>query len=105
MTEIRYLQKGEIVRISVNGHAMFNPGNDIVCAGVSAITYQMLACVSKLDADGLVYDATADIHDGSVIVQFDLAPETFETWNTMWSVIRTGYENIAERYPDNVALV
>lgn len=102
MTEIHYQQNGEKVRISIVGHAAFNPGNDIVCAGVSAITFQLLGVLDQMDDDELIYDEHVDIEDGFVIVQFNLVPEEFETWDIVWNVIRTGWQNIADEYPDNV---
>ena len=102
MTEIRYQQTGEKVRISIVGHAAFNPGNDIVCAGVSAITFQLLGVLDQMDDQKLIYDQHVDVEDGFVIVQFSLVPEEFETWDIVWNVIRTGWQNIADEYPDNV---
>ena len=102
MTEIHYQQTGEKVRISIVGHAAFNPGNDIVCAGVSAITFQLLGVLDQMDDQKLIYDQHVDVEDGFVIVQFSLVPEEFETWDIVWNVIRTGWQNIADEYPDNV---
>lgn len=102
MTEIHYQQTGEKVRISIVGHAAFNPGNDIVCAGVSAITFQLLGVLAQMDEQKLIYDQHVDVEDGFVIVQFSLVPEEFETWDIVWNVIRTGWQNIADEYPDNV---
>jgi len=104
MTEIQYTQRNEIVRISVVGHALYNPGNDPVCAGISSITFQMLACIGELEDDQLIYDVSYDINDGFVVVQFDLAPEVEERWKIMWSVIHHGYKNIADEYPENVTI-
>ena len=105
MTEINYSKKDGTVRISIVGHALFNPGCDIVCAGVSAITFQMLSCIADLEDDGMIYDLTTEVRDGFVIAQFTLAPETFDIWDTMWKVIETGYGNLALAYPENVRLV
>lgn len=104
MTEIHYQQHAEKVRISVVGHAAFNPGNDIVCAGVSAIMYQLLAVLSKMETDGMIYDQHTNVEDGFVIVQFSLAPEGFDLWDTVWMVIKMGWQNIADEYPDNVVV-
>lgn len=105
MTEINYTQKGEKVRISIVGHALFRPGNDIVCAGVSAITFQLITLAEELEDEKLIYDLLIEVRDGFVIMTFSLVPEMFERWDTMWRVIRIGYRNIAEQYPDNVCFV
>ena len=104
MTEIQYTQRNEIVRISIVGHALYSPGNDPVCAAVSAFTFQLLSCIEELEEEKLIYDISYDINDGFVVVQFDLAPEVEERWKTTWSVIRHGFKNIADAYPENVTL-
>ena len=104
MTEIHYQRTGEKVRISVVGHAAYNPGNDIVCAGVSAITFQLLGVLADLDDDKMIYEHSLDVNDGFVIVQFSLVPEAFELWNIIWMVIEKGWKNIAEEYPDHVVV-
>ena len=35
-------------------------------------------------------------------IAFSLVPEEFETWDIVWNVIRIGWQNIADEYPDNV---
>lgn len=104
MTEIQYTQKNEIVRVSIVGHALFNPGNDPVCAAVSAFTYQLLSCVAELEEEKLIYDVSYDVNDGFAIVQFDLVPEVEDRWKIIWSVIHHGFKNIAEAYPENVTI-
>lgn len=100
MTEIKYTERGDWVRISLNGHAMFNPGNDIVCASVSAITYQMLNVIAYLEEAGEIDGAQTDIHDGFVIVTFRVIDR--DKWRIVWQVIETGYKTIAQSYPENV---
>lgn len=103
MTEIRYRQRGDVIRVSVTGHALYNPGNDPVCGGVSAITYQMLNVL----ADNALHisDFAYEVRDGSVIVSFFLPEEWRETWAIIWSTIKTGYEALATAYPENVKVV
>lgn len=103
MTEIKYTERGDYARVSLSGHAMFSNDNDIVCAGVSAITYQMLNVLSRMECNEDIDGMQADIHDGFVIVTFRVLNK--DKWDTVWDVIRTGYENIAESYPENVRFV
>lgn len=103
MTEIKYTERGDYVRISLSGHALFSSENDIVCAGVSAITYQLLNVASEMDQADELDGVQTDIHDGFVIVTFRVIDK--EKWHIVWDVIATGYETIAESYPENVRLV
>lgn len=99
MTEIRLTEKGSHVRISVHGHAGYNPGNDIVCASVSTVSFMLLNTLEDLSDRNQIADYVSDIGDGNIIVSFTV---TGLEWHTVWNVIRTGYEMIAESYPDNV---
>lgn len=50
--------RGHIVRFTVSGHAYYgDPGKDIVCAGVSAVTVGTVNAVEKLT--GLIPEAEA----------------------------------------------
>lgn len=41
MIRVTAERRGGICRLVVEGHAGYNPGNDIVCAGVSAIVHTL----------------------------------------------------------------
>ncbi|WP_434414568.1 ribosomal-processing cysteine protease Prp [symbiont of Argiope bruennichi] len=46
-----------ILKISVSGHAGFNSyGNDIVCAGVSAVTFGFLEYLQITEEKGITYE-------------------------------------------------
>lgn len=48
ITIVRNVEKA-IIRFSVSGHAFYNdPGKDIVCAGVSAVTVGAVNAIEKL---------------------------------------------------------
>ena len=52
MIRVRHDQAGDLHRLTVTGHADYGPhGADIVCAGVSALTYDILASAEKLGGD------------------------------------------------------
>lgn len=104
MTEIKYSEHDDRVRISVHGHAMYNPGNDVVCAGISTITFQLLNYLSVIEENGCVTDVVYDMADGHVIVTFRVPPHERVGWDTAWKVISIGYENLAESYPENVKI-
>jgi uncharacterized protein YsxB (DUF464 family) len=55
ITIVRNVERA-IIRFTVSGHAYYNdPGKDIVCAGVSAVTIGAVNAIEKLT--GLVLDA------------------------------------------------
>lgn len=57
ITIVRNVEKA-IIRFAVSGHAFYNdPGKDIVCAGVSAVTVGAVNAIEKLT--GVIPDASS----------------------------------------------
>ena len=102
MTEIKYTERENSIRISIHGHSMFKPGNDPVCAGISAITYQILRYISALEDEGMVSDMVIDIESGHCIVTFNLEEGAMDGWRVAWKALSGGFRNFAEQYPENV---
>ena len=103
MTTLTYTEhKGEnlFVKVSLDGHADFNPGNDIVCAGISTITFQMIGMLEELAAEGSVTYVTNEIRPGHTMTCFRCIDE--DKWHLVWRVIKMGYECIAENYPEHL---
>lgn len=48
MIEIKARREGGQYELRLEGHAEYNPGNDIVCAGASAIVYALLGALCNL---------------------------------------------------------
>lgn len=102
MTEIKYQEHGDTIRLSVVGHALYKPGDDIVCAGVSTITCQLLNVLAVAEDQKFITDYVLDMNDGSVIVSFKPVPEFVDEWKTIWMVISIGYLQLQQEYPENV---
>lgn len=102
MTEIKYTEKGDKIRITLHGHALFNPGNDIVCSAVSVITFQLLRYLDALDTERSISDFCYEVTDGHVIVTFTVNEGEMDAWQIAWKVLSGGYEMLAEKYPGNV---
>ena len=100
MTQITYRRHEDLVTISLDGHAEFNPGNDVVCASISTMTYQLLNTLDMLQSEGKIKDFSYDFGDGRAKAGFRVVDEN--TWSIVWKVISIGYENIADQYPNNL---
>lgn len=86
----------DICKITVQGHANYAPiGEDIVCAGVSALEYALVASLEVTGDCG--YEGRFDT-DGDVIEAKHPSP-TVKSW---FELIWRGIEAISEQYPDNV---
>ena len=98
MIEIVYEKKLDTHDLSVTGHANYDEyGKDIVCAGVTAITYA-LACyiADKLDDDR----ADISMDDGAVYI----VCEDDDNIAAAFEMALIGYDLIARKYPEYVAL-
>ena len=104
MTEILYQERGNHVRVSLHGHAAYNPGNDPVCAGISAITFQLLRYLEALEQEQSIHSFAYEVEEGSVTVDFIVEEGDMDAWHIAWKVIGGGYRNLCEAYPENVQM-
>lgn len=96
MIDIKILISPKYFSINLVGHAQYNPGNDIVCAGVSTITetfVRLLSLKGCLDSNL--------IKESGVVT---LMGETDESIYSYLEFVTTGYSGLANSYPDNVRL-
>ena len=83
-------------RFDASGHADFNPGNDIVCAAVSCLTYTL---AKRLKQIGCKIPSDV-LGSGSASFSFSNNIRTREILKT----VKCGFEGLSEVYPDNVKL-
>lgn len=86
-------------QIVVEGHAGFAPpGQDIVCAGVSALTQTLIKALNVLDPK----ESAFYIEPGKAVIQFQMHSEKSRLLVSSFFI---GVEMIAQEYPENVTLV
>lgn len=85
--------------ITVTGHAGHGPpGQDIVCAAVSALTYTLAAALERLTED----QVSSALQNGDAEVRVERpSPEA----RLLLAAYRLGVAAIAEAYPDHVKIV
>lgn len=84
--------------IEVTGHAKHGPpGQDIVCAGVSALIQTMILSIETLTADTIKYD----VSPGMVDIYYENLSERAQVLVDSFFI---GIEMIADEYPNNVKL-
>lgn len=89
--------------LSLIGHAGQAPaGQDIVCAGASALIYSLSKMLQRHKDECLRLEILVENGNGSIAVQPSLAfangcQRAFET-------VLCGFEEIAEQYPDYITL-
>lgn len=85
--------------LSMTGHAGYNPGNDIVCAGCSAIAYSLMGWLGD-NCPGLADAADYTEADGSVEIFAVGGSEVA----AVFEMAVTGLSLIAAEYPDHVSV-
>ena len=84
--------------ITVSGHAGYAPaGQDIVCAGVSALTQTLIGSIEDLTSDKIKYK----ISPGGVDIEYGNLSEKSRTLVDSFFI---GILRIADEYPDNVRI-
>lgn len=97
MITARYDRDGESHTLSVNGHAGYaEKGQDIVCAGVSAIVYALIGWLEN----NIESYVSIDERNGEVVI----ACEGDEQVEAVFYMAAIGIENIANTYPDHVEI-
>lgn len=95
MIKVNITVSDDTYDISAEGHALFNPGNDIVCSAVSALFY---AFAGYLHNDSKV--RRADIHldsgDAKIKAKGDI--------KQAFDVFIIGLLQIEKAYPDNLKI-
>ena len=95
MIRVNYLREGERHRLSVTGHAGYaTHGNDIVCAGVSSISYTLLVYLHHIGAR--LNEARAD--SGDLLIDAKGGKMT----DGAFDMALVGYLQIAKKYPQHV---
>ena len=82
--------------LSVTGHAGYNPGNDIVCAAVSALVQTFEAAAREFTTDGI----NSSMEDGNAVIAWPRAPT--KELSLLIDSTCLGLVRMAGAYPDNI---
>lgn len=95
MTTVHIDNDDNLVDISITGHAGYGQiGDDIVCAGISALTFALIYTFNAFNAD------VVDVSDGSVRIQARYDDAEAEYIQGVIDVAQWGYMALADKYPD-----
>lgn len=82
--------------LSVSGHAGYNPGNDIVCAAVSALVQTFEASAKEFTTD----EISSSLKDGDAVITWPRAPT--EKLKLLIDSTCLGLIHMAGSYPENI---
>lgn len=90
--------------VDIVGHAGYNPGNDIVCSAVSMLTSTLAQCIMDEEMQGNASIDFMELQEGNVSIDFNYIDNANEKITTIIETMYTGFELLAEKYPDYVSL-
>lgn len=104
MTNVKIERLNNRVMVDITGHAGFNPGNDIVCAAISMLSSTLAQCITDEELSGNVTIDYMELQDGNNSMDFKYIDSASRRIETIVDTIYTGFEILAEQYPDYVTL-
>lgn len=97
MTQIQVEESEDKFTIVIKGHSGYAPiGKDIVCAGISTLSFTLLRAVSERELEFVEYEQG----DGFMWLSFSLTDDL----RAVSHAICSGYKLLTEKYPENVSL-
>jgi len=91
--------EGDEMSFSMHGHANYNPGNDIVCAGCSAICYALLGMLANLQDHIESLDTIEESGNVEVLCVGD------EMTKMAFTMAVVGILQIEKKYPNYVRVI
>lgn len=83
------------IKLSIKGHAMYNPGNDIVCSAASVLGQAAVTMVGNMKG---VY---SEAHMGPGNLEMTVFGDTEKIMERL-AVMTTGFQMLAAAYPEYV---
>ena len=104
MTEISFKNDIRAFTLDVKGHAGYDePGRDIVCAGISTLTSELLLAGIKANRKGTIRKFEYRAEEGDIHISWKYTNLSF-LYDTV-EIVMECLQHIAEQYPENVKLV
>jgi uncharacterized protein YsxB (DUF464 family) len=100
MTNIRITSKQNVYILNEEGHAEFNPGNDIVCSAISALTYTLVCGARNIEGVKFI---TERLLPGDVRVVMTTKTESaMKALDVLFDTFTCGFLMLEKSYPKNV---
>lgn len=105
MIEIKF--DADKLKLTVKGHAEYaEKGQDIVCAGVSALVGALAITLSDMwEGNSMMKKPITRLKEGNTLIQAYAKPEYKKTLSLVFYPILEGLDLIARKYPENVSMV
>ena len=97
MVDVRFAFSPERYRMTLRGHSGYNPGNDVVCAGVSSIVFSLLGWLANA-SEHITTTRAIQYEPGRVDV--DVSGDS--TLDSPFEMAIIGMQEIEKAHPANV---
>ncbi len=105
MTNVSIRQYYDNIIINIEGHSGYsNPGNDIVCAGISTLVCALLNALLDEESSGNIRIIRKFTGDGIVNLEFKPFDFSKNRIDGILSVITTGFYMLEDAYPDYIRI-
>lgn len=102
MIEITYHR--QFHRVTVTGHAFSaEPGQDLVCAGVSALVHTLAQNVVALVSQGSVGKHTVIVQEGQAEIACEPVRRFKAVVSLIYNTVCTGFALMQQQYPEFVS--
>lgn len=101
---IKVVYDRTIPSVTMEGHAgSGEPGNDLVCASASILAYTLATTVKDM-GEGVRHSITVDLdEERGALIACEPVENYTHSIRLMFDVICTGFDLLAQEYPDNVS--
>lgn len=97
MVDVHFAFSPGRYRMTLRGHAGYNPGNDVVCAGVSSIVFSLLGWLANA-SEHITTTRAMQYEPGRV----DIDVSGDAVLQTAFDMALIGISQIEQSYPENV---
>lgn len=103
---IKVVYDRTIPSVTMEGHAgSGEKGHDLVCAAASILACTLASLVDSTKDSGQVSNATVELNDGGALISCEPIGHYSYPIKLIFDTICTGFDILAEEYPDNVSYV
>lgn len=91
--------------LQVQGHAgSGEKGSDLICAAVSTLVLTLAANTDSMVREGWITAPVIRLTDGAALICGDPKPEYLEAVKLVFVSLCTGFQVLAEKYPEYVTI-
>lgn len=95
-----YRDNQGFMAMELKGHAGYNPGNDIVCAGISALAFALVGTLKNIEDISFI---RLQYQDGVTVEIEPFANEAEQAViDAVFMTVLIGLKQIQKQYPENI---